>query len=141
MPATAFFLPALFQILLTLILYIALAVAKAKAAKAGQVNLDRRALHADAWPDSVIKVNNNIRNQFEVPVLFYVVTLILWQLELTGMIVQGLSWVFVATRYMHSYIHTGSNDVPVRRRVFMVGNFVVIVLTLVAFGAIVNAPG
>ena len=55
------------QILLTITVYVALVVAKSRAIQAGQVDLARRALHADAWPESVQKINNNIRNQFEVP--------------------------------------------------------------------------
>ena len=60
-------LPLLAQVLLTILVYVALAVAKSRAVKRGQVDPERRALHADAWPESVQKINNNIRNQFEVP--------------------------------------------------------------------------
>ena len=125
MTQSLFFLPALLQVLLTLILYVALVVVKSRAAKAGLVNLERRALHADAWPDNVQQINNNIRNQFEVPILFYVITLILWQLNQTGLIVQVLSWLFVTSRYIHAYVHTHSNYVPLRRRVFMLGTVIV----------------
>ena len=139
MTQASFFLPLILQILLTMLLYIALAVAKSRAASAGQVNLERRALHADAWPDSVIKINNNIRNQFEVPVLFFVITIILWLINETGVLVQGLAWLFVISRYAHSYVHTGANNVLVRRRVFMLGTVVVIVMTLIALSAILRS--
>ncbi len=112
------FLPALAQILLTIVVYGALAAAKARAVKGGLVDEDRRALHDDAWPESVLKINNNIRNQFEVPVLFYVLTIILWQLNETGVLAQLLAWTFVISRVVHAYIHTGSNYVPARRKVF-----------------------
>ena len=128
MPGKLILLPALVQVLLTLALYGALAVAKARAAKGGQVDVDRRALHDDAWPESVMKINNNIRNQFEVPVLFYVLTIILWQLNQTGVLVQSLAWLFVTSRFVHAYIHTGSNYVPFRRRVFMFGCVVVLAM-------------
>lgn len=139
MAQVTFFLPVLLQILLAVLLYIALAVAKAKAAKAGQVNLERRALHADAWPDSVLKINNNIRNQFEVPMLYYVLMLILWQLNQTDYLIQALSWLFVGSRYIHSYVHTGSNYVPMRRRVFMLGVLVIVVLLIRAIVTIAGA--
>ena len=35
----------------------------------GEVDLARRGLTTTLWPESVVKINNNIRNQFEVPVL------------------------------------------------------------------------
>ncbi len=139
MTQSAFFLPALLQVFLTILLFISLAIAKSRAAKAGLVNLERRALHADAWPENVIKINNNIRNQFEVPVLFYVTTIIIWELELVGITIQVLSWLFVASRYAHAWIHTGSNDVPWRRRVFMLGTLVVAMMTVMTTVAVIRA--
>ena len=136
MPANLMVLPALAQVLLTILVYGKLAAAKARAVKAGQVDEGRRALHDDAWPDSVVQVNNNIRNQFEVPVLFYVLTLILWQLNETGVLAQSLAWLFVASRYVHAWIHTGGNYVPVRRRVFMLGCLVVLAMAGLALRAV-----
>ena len=130
-------LPVLVQVLLTLLVYVALAVAKARALRAGLVDLDRRALHDDAWPESVIKINNDVRNQFEVPVLFYVLTIILWQLNETGPLVQFLAWSFVGSRIVHAYIHVGSNYVPARRKVFMFGWAVVLVMAGVAILAVI----
>jgi hypothetical protein len=129
-------LPVLAQVLLTIVVYGALVVAKAKAMRAGLVDLDRRALHDDAWPESVMKINNNIRNQFEVPVLFYVLTVILWKLGQTGVLVQSLAWLFVASRIIHATIHIGSNYIPARRKVFMFGCVVVLAMTGVATWAV-----
>ena len=95
-------LPLLVQVLLTLVLYAALALAKARALKAGQVDLERRALHDDAWPESVMKISNNIRNQFQLPVLFYVLVIVLWQLGESGVLVQALAWLFVRSRIVHA---------------------------------------
>jgi hypothetical protein len=128
MPSNMILLPALAQVLLTIVVYGALAVAKAKAAKGGLVDADRRALHDDAWPESVMKFSNNIRNQFEVPVLFYVLTIFLWQLKETGILAESLAWLFVTSRFVHAYIHTGSNYVPARRKVFMFGCVVVLAM-------------
>ena len=136
MPDNLILLPALAQILLTILVYSALAVAKSRALKSGVVHPARRGLHDDAWPDSVLQINNNIRNQFEVPVLFYVLTIILWQLHVTGVLAQSLAWLFVASRYVHAYIHTGSNYVPARRRVFMFGCVVVLAMAGLALRAV-----
>lgn len=131
-------LPLLVHIALILLLYIGLARAKAKAAATGLVDPVRRALHADAWPDNVIQINNNIRNQFEVPLLFYVLTLVLWQLNQAGAVVQAIAWLFVISRLVHAYIHTGSNVVPMRRSVFMFGAVLVLLMTLIAIGAVLG---
>jgi len=122
-------LPLLLQIALTLGLYIALTRAKAKALAAGVVDEARRALHDDAWPDSVLQINNCIRNQFEVPVLFYVLVLALLQLEAAGWLAQLLAWLFVLSRLAHALVHTGSNQVPLRRRLFTLGCVLLMLMT------------
>ena len=63
------FAPVLVQALLTLSVYVFLVVAKVRAMKSGLVDMARRALYDDAWPEGVMKINNNIRNQFELPAL------------------------------------------------------------------------
>ncbi len=131
-------LPLLVQVLLTLLLYAALAVAKARAVKAGQVDSDRRALHDDAWPESVMKINNNIRNQFQLPVLFYVLVVVLWQLGESGVLVQTLAWLFVGSRIVHAWVHTHSNYVPVRRRVFTFGWLLLVVMLAVTLRALIT---
>ncbi len=132
------FLPLLLQVLLTFGLYIALAVTKARASRLGLVDLERRALDADAWPENVQKINNNNRNQFEVPVLFYILVVVLYQLGAAGLLAQALAWLFVASRLVHAYIHTGSNIVPVRRGIFMFGCLVVLALLVLAAVAVLK---
>lgn len=136
LPSQFIFLPLLLQILLTIVVYVALGVAKSRAIRAGQVDLARRALHADAWPESVQKINNNIRNQFEVPVLFYVLVVSLHQLGAAGPLAQGLAWLFVISRVVHAWIHTGSNTVRVRRPLFMFGCLIVLALAVLAAVAV-----
>ncbi len=124
------FSPVIVQVALTLWLYIALAVAKSRAVKRGEVNEERRALHDDAWPDSVLQINNNIRNQFEVPVLFYVLIGILWCIDAVNIYIHIAAWMFVISRVIHMAVHTGSNYVPLRRKVFMFGCFILIGLVV-----------
>lgn len=126
------FVPVLIQIALTLWLYIYLAIAKLRATKLGEVNETRRALHDDAWPDSVLQINNCIRNQFEVPVLFYVLIVILWGIGGINIYVHGAAWIFVLSRIGHATIHTGSNYVPIRRKFFIIGCYILIGITAFA---------
>ena len=130
------FLPVLVQILLTLIIFVWLGVVKSRAAKLGQVDPEKRALHPDAWPDHVLKVSNNINNQFETPVLFYALALMHWALDSVDIFALVFAWGFVVTRIVHAYIHTGSNIVPVRRRVFTIGCVFLFLLTLTGFKSV-----
>lgn len=123
-------LPVLAQVILTLTLYVRLGQAKEDAVKAGQVDQARRALHDDAWPESVQKINNNIRNQFEAPVLFYVLVTVCWILNAVGPVTQLLAWVFVVLRIAHAYVHTGSNTVRVRKRLFQASMVTLMLMTV-----------
>ena len=131
------FLPLLLQVLLTLALYIYLAIAKSRSVKQGTVDLERRALHSDAWPDSVQQINNSIRNQFEIPVLFYVLVIVLYLLQSVGVLTLVLAWLFALSRLLHAYIHIGSNHVPYRRPVFTFGCLVLMAMLVQATYAVV----
>lgn len=128
------FLPALAQIFLTIVVFIALTLVKARAIKRGEVNLARRALHNDAWPDYVLKFSNNIGNQFQTPVLFYALVFVLWALKAVDVYTLSLAWAFVATRIVHVIVHTGVNYLPVRKRIFTLG--VLVLLAMLVFAAI-----
>lgn len=132
------FYPVLIQVLLVVVLYIILAKRKKQASLAGEVDEARRSLHADAWPESVMQVNNCIRNQFEVPVLFYVAVMALWAIGGVSVLTLGLSWLFVFSRLAHAYVHVGSNYVPVRRKLFMFGVILVLMLVVTAFLALLG---
>ena len=136
MNSNLIFFPVIGQIFLTLFLYILLTLRKIRALKSGNVNESRRALFDDAWPIDVIAVNNCIRNQFEVPVLFYVLCVLLFMLNAVSVLALSIAWLFVLSRVVHAYIHTGSNYVPVRRRVFMISTVLVLIMSVLVTSAI-----
>ena len=72
-------------------------------------------------PEYLAKVNNNYNNLLELPALFYVVTVLLYVTDRAELAQIILAWVFVASRYVHSYIHTTYNNVRQRMRSFMMG--------------------
>jgi len=127
----------LVQIFLTIAMYIKLNAAKRKAVLHGEVDEARRALYDDAWPDSARKINNNIRNQFEVPVLFYVLVLALTGLNAVTYTSVAIAWLFALSRIAHAYVHTGSNYVPLRRRIFMFGCGMIVLLALATASALI----
>lgn len=138
MEASFIFIPLLGQILLVIILYAALGRAKSKTAKQGLVDETRRALYPDAWPENVQKINNSIKNQYEIPVLFYALTFILWATQSVNIFVFALACGFVTFRYMHAYIHTHSNFVPKRRPIWMIGFVIMIILFITTCVAVIT---
>ncbi len=138
MNAELIFIPVLIQIVLTLTVYLRLGQAKELALENGEVNTARRGMHDDAWPESVQKINNNIRNQFETPILFYVLVILLWQLGAANLLAQFVALVYALSRVLHAYVHTGSNYVPLRKRLFQLGVVLLFVLTALTLIAIVT---
>jgi len=130
------FLPVLVQMGLTISLYFRLGAAKTQAAAQGNVDETRRGLYDDAWPESVMKINNNIRNQFEIPLFFYILVLILWALNAVGFLAHVFAWLFVGSRFVHSSIHTGDNDVPRRRDAFKFGVYQILLLGVLVLWAL-----
>jgi hypothetical protein len=80
----------------------------------------------------VQQINNCIRNQFELPVLFYVLCLMFWSLAAIDPFVQIAAWTFVLSRIAHAWEHMGSNRVPRRRRWFTLGVLIVLVMLALA---------
>jgi hypothetical protein len=132
------FYPVLVMVLLTLLIYVRLIKVKIRELRAGRVNLERRALHEDAWPESVLQINNNIRNQFELPVLFYIVCGVLWALEAVGILALVAAWLFVLSRVAHAWVHLTSNYVPNRRRLFTVGWWILVFMVLLALWRLIG---
>jgi hypothetical protein len=132
MHSTFILWPVLAQILLILLMYILLGYRKAKAVKTGSVNLKATALDNKAWPDAVLKVSNNIDNQFEIPIVFFVLCLLFYGIGQVDVLVLTLAWAYVISRYVHAYVHVGSNYVPLRMRIFSVGCLILLVMTLIA---------
>lgn len=124
------FLPVLAHVVLIFMLYIYLGIVKSRAVKEGNVDRKDASLNAKAWPESVVKVLNNLDNQFESPVIFYIISVIYYLTNHVDSILVSIMSFYVLTRYMHAYIHLTSNYVPYRFKLFLVGVLILLVLTL-----------
>ena len=132
------FVPVIVQVLMTLLIYVRLIKVKIREVRAGRVDKTRSALHEEAWGDAVLQINNNIRNQFELPVLFYVMTAILWAMDSVNGLAIAAAFLFVLSRIAHALIHLGSNYVPNRRRTFTVGWWVLMFMALLVLWELVR---
>ncbi|HLN07933.1 MAG TPA: MAPEG family protein [Xanthobacteraceae bacterium] len=119
--------PMLAQIGLTCTLYGWLTVARAAAVKRGQVDFSAFVLARDEPPD-VARIARNLGNQFELPVIFYAVVVLLIGLGRVATVDVVAAWVFVGGRIIHTVVQTLTNDVPLRGRVFMVNFLALLVL-------------
>ena len=136
MNETQIFYPIFAHVLLVIALYVILALRKISAVKAGVVDRKATAINSNAWSDDVIKVSNNLANQFESPVIFYVLCVIAFQLGVVNDWLVGLAWLYVALRGVHSYIHINANKVPIRMPVFVLSLLVILTMMVQIAGKI-----
>jgi hypothetical protein len=120
--------PVLAQVLLTILLAFRLGMLRVGSVRARQVHMKDIALSDEAYPEDVRKVGNSVRNQFETPVLFYVLSGVAIYVGATGFLMALLAWAYVATRIVHAGIHITHNRVQQRFMPFAIG--VVILLLM-----------
>ena len=80
------------------------------------------------WPKQATQLANCLKNQFEFPVLFYVLVALALPLRQADLMFVLLSWVFVVTRYVHAGIFVSSNNVKHRSLAFFAGVLVLLVM-------------
>jgi hypothetical protein len=116
------------QVLLTLGLLVFLGRVRGAALRRGDVKIKDIALSDEAWDARSRQVANCYRNQFEVPVLFYAVVAFAMITRKADLIFVVLAWLYVLARLVHAYIHTSSNHVPTRARVFFLSTIILLVM-------------
>jgi hypothetical protein len=113
--------PVLAQVTLTFVVLFIMGFYRRQALYAREVRLKDIALSSETWPPKARQAANNFSNQFETPVLFYVLAIMAIHVGATGWLMATLAWLFVATRMVHAWVHIGSNDLRLRPLVFLVG--------------------
>ena len=79
-------------------------------------------------PQDLLVLKNHFSSQFEIPILFFITCLSAELLGAESAFIFVLGCVFILSRFMHSYIHLGSNNVKLRALYYFLG--VLCVLTM-----------
>ncbi|MGN6549868.1 MAG: MAPEG family protein [Pararhizobium sp.] len=125
--STAIFWPMIAQTLLILVVYLIVSNRRVGSVKRGETKIsDYRVPQVE--PETSAAAVRNLANQFELPVLFYVVCLSLYVTHGANYFAVALAWLFVVFRVAHASVHLTANDVRMRRPLFIIGLLVVVVL-------------
>jgi hypothetical protein len=124
-------LPVFVQVALTFALLIWMASTRTASVARGETKIRDIALRQPAWPEQPTKISNCYDSQFQLPLLFYVLVILAWVTRQADLIFVVMAWLFVVARFAHAYIHTTSNHVPTRFRVFAVGLFVLLLMWII----------
>ncbi|AWN45881.1 hypothetical protein DK419_05740 [Methylobacterium terrae] len=139
MSAKAVLAPVFVQVLLTFCLLLWTGRVRFAAARAGAVRLKDISLGERSWPAPVQQVSNAFANQFELPVLFYVLTGLALATRTADHLFVGLAWLFVLTRIVHAGIYATTNVVIRRFQAFLAGAIVLMAMWLVFAATILLA--
>jgi hypothetical protein len=120
--------PVFVQAALTFLLLFWTGRSRFAAIRAGEVAVRDIALGERTWPPRVMQIANAYHNQFEMPVLFYAAVIFALVTRQAGLVFVLLAWLFVLARLVHAYIHTTSNAIAWRFRVFFVGALILVAM-------------
>ncbi len=84
-------------------------------------------------PTSVLQTTRHWSNLFEAPILFYIVCLMAFSLQMESTLVLTMAWLYVAVRLVHSMIHLTYNRVYHRTSAFLVSQIILVVMWVLIF--------
>jgi hypothetical protein len=124
-------LPLLVQVALTFVLLFTTGGMRTKALRTKAVHPRDIALRELNWPARVMQFSNAYQNQLELPLLFYVLTILSLMTRQADLLFVLMSWVFVALRFAHAYIHITHNRVTYRGMTFGLGAIVLLAMWII----------
>jgi hypothetical protein len=96
------------------------------------------AAFAQISPSSVSNPSDNLKNLFEIPVIFYTLTLYLFVTKQVDAVYVNAAWVFVAFRALHSAVHCTFNLIMLRFYLYL---FATMAIWFIAIRAALNHFG
>jgi hypothetical protein len=121
-------LPVFVQVGLTFFLLLWMTTARTKASKGRGTGLKDSAFRQPNGPERVTQIGDCFSNQFEIPILFYLLIALALPLRHADLFIVLMSWVFVVTRFAHAGIFVTSNNVQQRGLAWFAGVLVLLAM-------------
>jgi hypothetical protein len=140
MSVQAILLPLFVEVILTFALLFGLAPLRASDFSSGVARPDNVALREPNWSKRSLQVAYSYSNQFELPVLFYVLTILEYVTHLAGLLFVVLAWVFVIFRCLQAFVHVTSNKIRVRGALFGVATLALAIMWAIYIFEVLTLP-
>ena len=140
MSTQAILLPLFVEVVLTFVLLFWLGPLRSRDLKTGVARPETIALREPNWSPGTLQVAYSFSNQFELPVLFYVLTILEYVTHNAGVIFVTLAWIFVIFRLAHAYVHVTSNIVRLRGALYGVAALALAVAWVIYIIEVLTAP-
>jgi len=140
MSVQAILLPLFAEVILTFLLLFWLAPLRASDFSAGVATPDNVALREPNWSKRSLQVAYSFSNQFELPVLFYVLTILEFVTHLAGVVFVVLAWVFVLFRCLQAFVHVTNNNIRIRGAFFGVSAIALAIMWAIYIVEVLTLP-
>jgi len=123
--------PLFVQVALTFALMLGMMLRRSSSLLRGETRIEDIAMREPNWPRRAAVFGNSFSNQFELPVLFYVLTILVIITRQADLLFVLLAWVFVVLRVLQALVHVTSNDVRQRGALYGAGAIVLLAMWIV----------
>jgi hypothetical protein len=120
-------LPLFIEVALTFGLLLWLGVRRREDLSNGTTRVSQIALREPNWSPRTLQTAYSFSNQFELPVLFYVLTVLEIITRHADFIFIVLAWIFVLSRLCQAFVHITGNNVRLRAAIYGVGAIALII--------------
>jgi hypothetical protein len=131
MSIQAVLLPLFVQVVVTFVLLLWTAHLRVGAVRRREVHPRDVALREPNWGQRETQIANAYHNQLELPLLFYVLTILAIVTRQADLLFVVLAWIFVLLRLLHAFIHITSNHMSRRFVAFAASVIVLAVMWLI----------
>jgi hypothetical protein len=139
MPVQFVLLPLFVEVLLTFAVMFGMMYFRTSTLRSGETRFEDIALREPNWPVPATKFGYAFANQFELPVLFYVLTILDIMTKHADLLFVILAWIFVVMRILQVSVHVTNNNVRVRGGFYGVGAIVLFIMWIIYIVRIVLA--
>jgi hypothetical protein len=131
MSIQAILLPLFVEVLLTFGVMFGMMYFRTSSLRRGETHFKDIAMREPNWPVRANQFAYAFSNQFELPVLFYVLTVLSIITHHADLIFVVLAWIFVIFRVLQAFVHVTSNNVRMRGTYYVFGALVLVVMWLI----------
>jgi hypothetical protein len=124
-------LPLFVEVLLTFCVMFGMMYFRTSSLQRGETRLRDIALREPNWPVRATQFGYAFANQFELPVLFYVLTILEIVTRHADLLFVLLAWIFVVMRVLQVWVHVTNNNVRVRGAFYGVGAIILVTMWVI----------
>lgn len=124
-------LPLFVEVLLTFGVMFGMMYYRTSSLQRVETRLKDIALREPNWPVRATQFAYAFSNQFELPVLFYVLTILSIITHHADMVFVVLAWIFVIFRVLQALVHVTNNNVRMRGAFYGIGALVLVAMWVI----------